>query len=107
MYINSGDAVIQILMNLLFNAADSTADKGIITFELMNVADRVELRVSDNGSGISKSDQNKIFDPEEGWEAAPAWDCRSPIAWHAHFRAILSWYPATRVGRPSCLLSPV
>lgn len=58
------DAVIQIIMNLLFNAADFTAENGLITFDLkVNEEGMVELRVTDDGVGIPKEHQPRIFDP--------------------------------------------
>ncbi|MFH1733196.1 MAG: ATP-binding protein [bacterium] len=58
------DAIIQIVMNLLFNAADVTQDKGNISIDLQRTAnDTVELRVVDDGSGIPDELQKKIFDP--------------------------------------------
>lgn len=58
------DAVIQIIMNLLFNAADFTADEGIISIHAaVGSNGRVEVRVVDNGSGIPQEEQQRIFDP--------------------------------------------
>ncbi|MFH1862758.1 MAG: ATP-binding protein, partial [bacterium] len=58
------DAVIQIIMNLLFNAADSTAEEGFIAIDLQEGRSNVvELRVIDNGSGIPCEIQHRIFDP--------------------------------------------
>jgi signal transduction histidine kinase len=58
------DALIQIVMNLLFNAADFTSDQGTIDITIDNgERQMVELRVIDNGSGIPDEAQNRIFDP--------------------------------------------
>ena len=58
------DAVIQIVMNLLFNAADFADDNGLITVNLKRGPNAmVEIRVTDNGSGIPEADQPHIFDP--------------------------------------------
>jgi len=58
------DAIIQIVMNLLFNAADVTEDGGTIDIELADTGSEfIELTVTDDGSGIPEELQQKIFDP--------------------------------------------
>jgi signal transduction histidine kinase len=77
-------AVLQILLNLLLNAADAVADTAEprVLLELGPAAlasragdaagagsaaraqaDAVECRISDNGSGIADGDRERIFDP--------------------------------------------
>jgi len=77
-------AVLQILLNLLLNAADALAGvaEPVLRFELRPAAlhrrdgdagagdagsrtrcDAVECRISDNGSGIADGDRERIFDP--------------------------------------------
>ena len=77
-------AVLQILLNLLLNAADALADTAepVMRLELRPAVlhtregdagaggvgartrcDAVECRVSDNGSGIADGDRERIFDP--------------------------------------------
>ena len=77
-------AVLQILLNLLLNAADAVQDAAdpVVRLELRPStlrsraadaegagpearaqADAVECRVSDNGSGIAEADRERIFDP--------------------------------------------
>jgi signal transduction histidine kinase len=77
-------AVLQILLNLLLNAADALADAAlpVLRLELRPAVlhtregevgasgvgsrtrcDAVECRISDNGSGIADSDRERIFDP--------------------------------------------
>jgi signal transduction histidine kinase len=53
----------QILVNLLSNAVKYTGEKGMITIRLTTVADGqwIQVAVSDNGIGIAKEDQDKIF----------------------------------------------
>ncbi len=56
----------QVLTNLLLNARDAVRNgkkQGRILVETRQVADAVELVVTDNGSGISPEHQKKIFDP--------------------------------------------
>ena len=78
------DAVLQILLNLLLNAADALADTAqpLVRLELRPAVlrtregdaaaaagasrarcDAVECRISDNGSGIADGDRERIFDP--------------------------------------------
>ena len=77
-------AVLQIVLNLLLNAADALADvaEPVVLLELRPAAlrlrdgdagasgvgsrtrcDAVECRISDNGSGIAEGDRERIFDP--------------------------------------------
>ncbi len=58
------DAVIQIMMNLLFNAADSTKKDGNISVEATSGnSGSAEVRLRDNGTGIPKDQVSHIFDP--------------------------------------------
>jgi hypothetical protein len=77
-------AVLQILLNLLLNAADAvrdaaepvvrlelapaalrsrSTDGGPLRKQVRGRADAVECHVSDNGSGIAEGDRERIFDP--------------------------------------------
>ena len=77
-------AVLQILLNLLLNAADAVQDAAepVVRLELGPAllrsraadgegagvaaraqADAIECRVSDNGSGIGEGDRERVFDP--------------------------------------------
>ncbi|RME33569.1 MAG: PAS domain S-box protein [Gammaproteobacteria bacterium] len=57
----------QVFLNLLVNAAHAIADKGPergrITLRTRPVADGVEIRISDTGTGIPASILDRIFDP--------------------------------------------
>ena len=53
----------QVMLNLLFNAADAVGSGGRIALETRSDDSRVVLEVSDNGVGIGKDDLPRIFDP--------------------------------------------
>jgi two-component system sensor histidine kinase PilS (NtrC family) len=54
----------QVLWNLLLNAAEAIENQGIIYISMHNLKNNaVEIRISDNGCGISEDIINSIFDP--------------------------------------------
>jgi signal transduction histidine kinase len=53
----------QVLMNLLMNAAHSIQGKGLITLAASQAGDSVEIKVTDNGCGISPDHLERIFEP--------------------------------------------
>ena len=53
----------QVFMNLIVNAAQAIEDKGIIKIKTSWKNDSVEIKISDNGAGISEKNLNKIYDP--------------------------------------------
>jgi PAS domain S-box-containing protein len=61
----------QALLEMIFNATYALAEKytsrpqqkGKITITTSTAGDQVELRLADNGAGISPSNINKVFDP--------------------------------------------
>jgi len=57
--------ISQVLMNLLLNAAQATADGGTITIsaEKVKFSERIEIKVSDTGSGIPADILPHIFEP--------------------------------------------
>ena len=61
----NGQRLIQVLVNLLLNAADAIGGAGSITIEGHHLRDdgRVELRVSNSGPPIDDEDRGRIFDP--------------------------------------------
>lgn len=55
----------QVFVNILLNAVHATPEKGRITVrsEMLPSDNRVRVEISDTGSGISKENLNKIFEP--------------------------------------------
>ena len=57
------EKLTQVLINLLRNALDATAEMGTITvFSEINKDQKWEIKVKDNGEGIPKNNLNHIFD---------------------------------------------
>ncbi|MGA0567245.1 sensor histidine kinase [Rathayibacter sp. KR2-224] len=52
----------QVVDNLISNAAKYTPEGGTIAVRLENEDDSIVIAVCDNGRGISKSDQSRLFD---------------------------------------------
>lgn len=57
-----GALIEQVLINLLENAIAHTSDDGIITLSFEADADRVRVRVSDNGPGLPPGEEDQIFE---------------------------------------------
>jgi len=55
--------LVQVLVNLMMNAADAMAGKGTIVVSCEADNQRVLLSVADQGPGIDKALRRKIFDP--------------------------------------------
>jgi len=55
--------VRQVLLNLLSNAARFTPDGGKLKIEAVKEGDWCQVSVIDNGIGIKKEDQERIFEP--------------------------------------------
>jgi signal transduction histidine kinase len=55
--------LVQVLVNLMMNAADAMAGKGTIVVSCETENQRVLLGVADQGPGIDKALRRKIFDP--------------------------------------------
>jgi signal transduction histidine kinase len=58
---SDGDRVLQIISNLLSNAFRWTPDGGRIALELAATNGAVRIAVEDNGPGIAKHEQERIF----------------------------------------------
>ncbi len=69
----TGDTVrlVQVVANLLNNAARYTPDEGNIAISCRRQNDQVELRVRDNGRGISPEFLSRVFDAFSQEEARP------------------------------------
>lgn len=57
-----GALIEQVLLNLLENAFAHTAANGVILISVENDADRVRVRVSDNGKGLKPGEEDQIFE---------------------------------------------
>jgi signal transduction histidine kinase len=55
--------LVQVLVNLMLNAADAMAGKGTVVVSCEAESQRVLLSVADAGPGIHKAFRRKIFDP--------------------------------------------
>jgi two-component system, NtrC family, sensor kinase len=57
------NALNQVFMNLVVNAAQAIPDRGTITIETSRRGDSVRITISDNGVGIPPENLAKVFDP--------------------------------------------
>jgi PAS domain S-box-containing protein len=57
------DKLKQVLLNLVQNAIEAMENGGNLTIRTQQEGNRIEIIVEDNGTGISKEDQKKIFSP--------------------------------------------
>ena len=58
------EKIRQVIVNLIFNAADAIPDSGgRIILTTRRRSDGIEIEVKDTGSGIPKEDLDKVFDP--------------------------------------------
>ena len=60
--------VIQILVNLLGNAVRHSPEGGAVTLQLSKTVSTGEATIADQGKGIAKSDQERIFEKFERLE---------------------------------------
>lgn len=59
----SAHSLTQVVLNLLLNAADAISGEGSVLIEVEPIGERVELRISDSGPGISEDLRDKLFEP--------------------------------------------
>jgi two-component system sensor histidine kinase AtoS len=57
------DRLRQIMLNLMQNAEQALRGPGKIDISISSDAERVSLRVADNGPGIPEEDRQRIFEP--------------------------------------------
>jgi two-component system, NtrC family, sensor kinase len=55
--------LVQVLVNLLLNAADAMGGRGRVRLDARRAGEAVELRVADSGPGVAAADRAQIFDP--------------------------------------------
>jgi PAS domain S-box-containing protein len=53
----------QLILNLARNGMEAMDDKGVLRIETINFKDTVQLRVCDNGIGISEEKLERLFEP--------------------------------------------
>lgn len=53
----------QVLTNILNNAIDAVQNDGKIVIASLVIGNQIQIRVEDNGCGISEEDLEKVFDP--------------------------------------------
>jgi signal transduction histidine kinase len=54
---------LQVMINIISNAADAITNNGVITIKLFRKNGDIIISVEDNGKGIEKDAISKIFDP--------------------------------------------
>src|SRR6185369_6398128 len=59
----SPNALNQVFMNILVNAAQAIPDRGTITVRTRGTENGVEAAICDTGSGIAPENMSRIFDP--------------------------------------------
>ena len=59
----SNDRLVQVLLNLLLNAAEAMEGSGVITIAAHSEPDQVILSVEDDGPGIDVAAEGRVFEP--------------------------------------------
>ena len=55
--------LIQIFLNLLSNSRDASPADGVISIKAIRVDDQIQLKISDEGSGIDDKVKGHLFEP--------------------------------------------
>ena len=55
--------MIQVFTNLLVNAGHAISEKGKIVVTTISTPESIEIKISDNGSGIAKEHLEQLFNP--------------------------------------------
>jgi signal transduction histidine kinase/CheY-like chemotaxis protein len=63
MVMGDGSELREVLVNIVFNAIDAMPDGGRITLSASEIDGQVEIRVTDNGKGMTEAVRSRIFDP--------------------------------------------
>jgi Histidine kinase-, DNA gyrase B-, and HSP90-like ATPase len=97
----SREGLHQVLDNLIENALEASPTRSTVTV----IATESDLRVRDEGPGLSPEQREHAFD--RFWRvragAAPAWALPSSIGWSTRTAATSSYGPLQAAGsRPSC-----
>ncbi len=53
----------QVIVNIVSNAVDAIADRGVINITTINKGEQVAIEISDSGAGIPEEIQEHIFEP--------------------------------------------
>jgi signal transduction histidine kinase len=59
----NGSQMVQIIINIILNAADAMGEGGMLTISASRMDGDVLLRFNDTGHGINPEDMKKIFEP--------------------------------------------
>ena len=92
-----GLLIEQVLINLLENAAEFTPTGTTVTIAAITVKPDIHVIVSDNGPGIAKGEEERIFDKFYG--GAEKGRTRKAAAWALPSAAALSMRMAAKSGR--------
>ena len=57
------DRMKQVFLNIISNGIEAMADGGVVSVSTYRQADCIEIRIGDEGSGISEADLDHIFEP--------------------------------------------
>ena len=57
------DELIQVWTNLIHNALQAMADKGVLTIKVVREANDIVISITDNGPGIREEIRDRIFEP--------------------------------------------